>query len=147
MRWRVDTQDSPVVPSGGWLSEVQLSRIFDGPDVAMGEEAFDIESSLTQLSGVANHFWSIGPPNRVFVYGGFGTSFDSVPLPTNQFALGTPFRLVRTTRASSGALTTTSRPLDICGEWVGFLTSSAVRYSQEDGLRTGMPSTSGRKPA
>ena len=93
LRWRVDTQDSPVVPSGGWLSQVQLSRIFDGPDVAVGDQTFDVESSLTQLSGVANHFWSIGPPNRVFVYGGLGTSFDSTPLPTNQFALGTPFRL------------------------------------------------------
>jgi NTE family protein len=93
VRWRLDTQDSPVVPSGGWLSQVQLSRVFNGPDVAMGDQTFDIESSVTQLSGVANHFWSIGPPNRVFVYGGFGTSFDSAPLPTNQFTLGTPFRL------------------------------------------------------
>jgi NTE family protein len=93
LRWRVDTQDSPVVPSGGWLSQVQLAHIFNAPDIAIGGETFDVDSSLTQLSGVANHFWSIGPPNRVFVYGGLGTSFDSTPLPTNQFALGAPFRL------------------------------------------------------
>jgi NTE family protein len=91
--WRVDTQDSPVVPSGGVLSQVRLSRIFNGPDVTVDEQTFDFDSSLTQLSAVANHFWSIGPRNRLFVYGELGTSFDSTPLPTDQFALGTPFRL------------------------------------------------------
>ena len=29
-------------------------------------------SSLTQLSAVANRFWSVGPRNRVFLYGGVG---------------------------------------------------------------------------
>ena len=91
--WRVDTQDSPVVPSRGVLAEVRLSHVFDGPDIAVGDQTLDFDTSLTQLSGVANHFWSIGPRNRVFVYGGLGTSFDATPLPTNQFALGTPFRL------------------------------------------------------
>jgi NTE family protein len=91
--WRLDTQDSPVVPAGGLLSEVRLSRIFDGPDVAVDGESLDFDASLTQLSMVADRFWSVGPANRVFVYGGLGTSFDSTPLPTNQFALGAPFRL------------------------------------------------------
>jgi NTE family protein len=91
--WRVDTQDSPVVPAAGVLSRVQLARIFDSPDISMGDETFEFDSSLTQLSAVANQFWSLGPANRVFVYGGFGTSFDDTPLPTNEFTLGTPFRL------------------------------------------------------
>jgi NTE family protein len=91
--WRVDTQDSPVVPAGGLVSQVRLSRIFNGPDVTVGDETFDVDASLTQLSAVANRFWSVGPRNRVFVYGGLGTSFDDAPVPTNQFALGTPFRL------------------------------------------------------
>ena len=91
--WRADTQDSPVVPSAGVLSQVRLLRIFSGPDVTVGGETFDFDSSVTQLSGVANQFWSVGPRNRVFVYGGLGTSFHDTPLPTNQFALGTPFRL------------------------------------------------------
>jgi hypothetical protein len=56
-------------------------------------ETVDVDTSLTQLSAVANRFWSVGPRNRVFVYGGAGTSFDDAPLPTNQFALGAPFRL------------------------------------------------------
>ena len=91
--WRVDSQDSPVVPSRGVRSNVRLSHIFNGPDVAVNGESFDFAPSLTQLSGVANRFWSVGPRNRVFLYGGLGTSFGDVPLPTDQFALGMPFRL------------------------------------------------------
>lgn len=91
--WRVDTQDSPVVPSAGVLSEVRLLRIFSGPDVTVRSETFDFDSSVTQLSGAASQFWSVGPRHRVFVFGGLGTSFHDTPLPTNQFALGTPFRL------------------------------------------------------
>jgi NTE family protein len=91
--WRLDTQDSPVVPSRGVLSNVRLSRIFNGPDVAVNGATFDFASSVTQLTGVANQFWSLDPRNRVFLYGGFGTSFGDVPLPTDQFALGMPFRL------------------------------------------------------
>jgi NTE family protein len=93
LAWRLDTQDSQVIPSGGWHSQVQLSRVFNSPDVVIGEETFDVNTSLTQLSGVTNHFWSVGPSHRVFVYGGLGTSFDDAPLPTDQFSLGTPFRL------------------------------------------------------
>jgi NTE family protein len=91
--WRIDTQDSPVVPIGGLLSQVRVSHVFNGPDIAVEEQTRDFTSSFTQMSAVANHFWSKGPRNRLFVYGGLGTSFDSRPLPTNQFALGTPFRL------------------------------------------------------
>ena len=93
MVWRVDTQDSPVVPSRGVVSSVRLSRIFNGPDVTVNGESFDFASSVTQLSATANQFWSLGPRNRVFLYGGVGTSFGDVPLPTDQFALGSPFRL------------------------------------------------------
>jgi NTE family protein len=91
--WRLDTQDSPVVPSGGVLSQVRLSRTFNGPDVAVQGQTLDFDSSLTQLSAVANRFWSVRARDRLFVYGSLGTSFDSVPLPTEQFALGRAFRL------------------------------------------------------
>ena len=91
--WRLDTQDSPVVPAGGLRSEVRLSRIFNGPDIAVDGETFPFDSSLTQLSGTANRFWSVGPRSRVFLYGGLGASFQDAPLPTDQFALGMPFRL------------------------------------------------------
>ena len=93
LAWRRDTQDSPVVPSEGILSEVRLSRIFNTPDVVVGEEQFDLAGPLTQLSAVANRFWSLDPRSRVFVYGGLGASLDGEPLPTSQFALGSPFRL------------------------------------------------------
>lgn len=91
--WRVDTQDSPVIPSGGVLSEVRLTRVLDSPDVAVRGETFDYDATLTQLSASANRSWSLGARDRVFVYGAVGTSVDATPFPTQQFALGTPFRL------------------------------------------------------
>ena len=91
--WRLDKQDRPVVPTGGLRSEVRLSHVFDSPDVAVGEENFNLDLTLTQLSADANQFWGLGPKGRLFLYGGLGTSFHSLPLPTNQFSLGTTFRL------------------------------------------------------
>jgi NTE family protein len=91
--WRLDTQDSPVVPSHGILSQVRLSHIFEGPDITFQEQTFDRPASLTQFAAVTSRFWSFGPPNRVFVVGGLGTSFHADPLPTQKFALGSPFRL------------------------------------------------------
>jgi NTE family protein len=90
--WRLDTQDSAVVPSVGVLSEVKLSHVFDSPDLSFQEMTINAPS-LTQLSGAANRFWSLGARNRLFVSGGLGTSFDGNPLPTSQFSLGAPFRL------------------------------------------------------
>ena len=48
---------------------------------------------LTQLAGEINTFWSVRERDRLFVLGGGGTSFDDRPLPTDQFALGSPFHL------------------------------------------------------
>ncbi len=90
--WRLDTQDSPVVPTGGLLSIVTLSHTFSSPELVFQGQTMNVPS-LTQLSGVANQFWSIGARNRVFVSGGLGTSFDGHPLPTSQFSLGAPLRL------------------------------------------------------
>ncbi len=91
--WRVDTQDSPVIPSRGVHSRAGLTHILNGPDIAVNGETFDFSKSLTQLDTVASQFWSVGPRNRMFLYGGLGSSFGDVPLPTDQFALGMPFRL------------------------------------------------------
>jgi NTE family protein len=91
--WRVDTQDSPVVPSRGVRSGLRLSHVLDGPDITIAGESIDVDSSLTQLAVDGNRFWSLSPRGRLFVTGGVGTSFDSDPLPTAKFPLGGPFRL------------------------------------------------------
>jgi NTE family protein len=93
LTWRLDTQDSPVIPSRGDLSQARLTHIINGPDFVIGDETFDFGSSLTQLQAITNRFWSFGPKNRVFVYGAFGTTIEGTPLPTNEFQLGMPFRL------------------------------------------------------
>jgi NTE family protein len=90
--WRYDGQDSPIVPSGGSLATVRLSYVFDAPDVTVEDQRY-VTSSLTQLSGTVNRFWSAGERYRVFAYGGLGTSFDDQPLPPTQFALGSFARL------------------------------------------------------
>jgi NTE family protein len=90
--WRVDTQDSPVVPAGGTHSRVRLAHTFESPDLTFQEQTRD-SARLTQLSGVANRFWTVKERHRLFAYGGLGTSFGSDPLPTSEFELGSPFRL------------------------------------------------------
>jgi NTE family protein len=93
LRWRLDTQDSPIVPARGVQAQATLSHIFKGPDIVVAGDPIAFESTLTQLSGSANQFWSKGPNNRLFVYYGLGTSFDTTPLPTQEFSMGVPFRL------------------------------------------------------
>jgi len=90
--WRVDTQDSAVVPSAGVRSSVRLWHVFNGPDL-VGSAQSRFDTAPTQFSGTANQFWSLSGASRVFVYGGLGTSFDSTPLPPHQYALGVPFAL------------------------------------------------------
>jgi len=91
--WRLDTQDSPVVPSVGTLASVRLLQLVDGPDAALDDEAFPLDVHMTQLSGTINRFWSIGETSRLFVLGGIGTTFDKTALPTDKFILGSPFAL------------------------------------------------------
>ena len=91
--WRFDGQDSPVIPSRGLLSTVSMRYIFDGPDIDPPLPSARSSVELTQLSAVANRFWSLGERNRLFLLGGLGTSFDKDPLPTDQFSLGAAFRL------------------------------------------------------
>jgi NTE family protein len=92
LAWRLDMQDSPVVPARGAYSQVRLTHILDGPEL-QADVPLPYDTSLTQLSGSANQMWSLGVRNRLFVYGALGTSFDAAPLPPDQFALGAPFRL------------------------------------------------------
>jgi NTE family protein len=91
--WRYDSQDSPVIPSAGALAQVKLSHLIDGPDVIFSTGEVFQNESVTQLSGTANRFWSLGERNRVFALGGLGTSFDTVPLDPMQFQIGGAFRM------------------------------------------------------
>jgi NTE family protein len=93
LAWRFDGQDSPVVPSSGTNAQTRFSYVFDGPDLSLPVDTVRSSVELSQLSGTANHFWSLSERGRVFLYGGLGTSFDNSPLPTHQFQLGSPLRL------------------------------------------------------
>ena len=50
MVWRFDTQDSPVVPAAGCVSNVRLRTCSTAPDIAAARPDFDFAASLTQLS-------------------------------------------------------------------------------------------------
>ena len=52
LAWRMDTQDSPVVPSGGVYSQIRLTHIAESPELA-ADVPFPYDTSLTQLSGSA----------------------------------------------------------------------------------------------
>jgi NTE family protein len=93
IEWRVDTQDSPIVPTGGVSSRVRLSRIADAPPKPAGSDARFDEPPITQFEANANLFRSLRGRGRIFTYGAIGTSFSRHPLPTSQFVLGAPFRL------------------------------------------------------
>lgn len=96
MTWRLNSQDSALVPSRGTNAESSLTYTFDGPELTIEGDPISADRSsvgLPQLQGEANWFWSSGPRNRFFLLGGSGTSFDHAPLQTDQFALGSPFHL------------------------------------------------------
>jgi NTE family protein len=93
MMWRYDSQDSPVVPSRGTYAVAHYERLFNGPDAVIGDVSVPTDQNTTQLYGAARRFWSLGDHHRLFVYGAGGTSFDTDPLPTDAFALGSPLRL------------------------------------------------------
>lgn len=93
INWRYNSQDSPVVPSRGTSGLMNFQHIFDGPVITPPLATERSSSDLTQLSGEMNKFWSVRDRNRLFVLGGGGTSFEHSPLPTDQFALGSPLHL------------------------------------------------------
>ena len=74
--------------------QVRLSHIFDGPDMPSVDRRSISTSSLTQLAGVGESLLEHRPAqSRVRRTAGSARHSMSAPLPTNQFALGTPFRL------------------------------------------------------
>ncbi|HSB87847.1 MAG TPA: patatin-like phospholipase family protein, partial [Ilumatobacteraceae bacterium] len=96
IRWRHDGQDSVVVPSRGIRSTAYVQHYFDAPTPPEDYVTDRVSDGITKAEVTVSSFWSIGNVrrrNRVFVTGGLGTSFDGHPLPTEQFAVGGPFRL------------------------------------------------------
>jgi NTE family protein len=93
MIWRFDGQDSPVVPSRGVYTSARLGYTLDGPVIDPALESGRSSNYLTQLESKGTSFHSVRKDDRFFVSWGFGTSFDNLPLPTDQFRLGQPFRL------------------------------------------------------
>lgn len=91
--WRFDGQDSPVIPTKGTLTSVRWLRVLDGPDGVVNGQSVPIDGRFRQLSATVNRFWSLGERNRLFAYGGLGTSFGKTALPMYKFNLGSPLRL------------------------------------------------------
>ena len=89
MRWALDQQDSPVIPSHGLRSIFEFSRTFTSPEA---EGVPRSNRNLTQMEVGASSFHSRGA-NRLFGVFSGGTSFCDHPLPTRQFSLGYPFVL------------------------------------------------------
>jgi NTE family protein len=93
LTWRLDTQDSPVVPTGGVLTQVQLLHVFDSPDISVESGTAEPSASFTQFTASANAFRRAGIAGRLFAFGGVGTSIDGDPTPISLFTLGSLFRL------------------------------------------------------
>jgi NTE family protein len=90
IRYLLDQQDSPVIPSRGLRVAAGLAQTFDSPEVAGVERT---NHDLTQMELGVSSFHSFGARNRLFAMLTGGTSFDDTPLPTRQFTVGYPFIL------------------------------------------------------
>ncbi len=95
VQWTRDDQDSPVVPSHGLRAVARLEHFLDYPDIDVASDPTRKTDGVTQFETVASWFKSRKGQraDRVFLAGGFGTSFDGHPLPTEQFPVGGLLRL------------------------------------------------------
>jgi NTE family protein len=93
LTWRLNTQDSPVIPSRGIAARVRTLYIFDGPQIDPPLESSRSSVELLQLETTGSVFHRVRADDRVFFTWGFGTSFDKDPLVLQQYHLGQPFRL------------------------------------------------------
>jgi NTE family protein len=89
-----DSQDSPIVPSGG-LRMVATSRyIMNAPDARGPVSLVRSNDGLVQAELEGSSFWSWrAKARRVFLVAAGGSSFGTSPLPNAQFMLGAPFKL------------------------------------------------------
>lgn len=93
-RGTYDNQDSPVVPSFGLRLVGSARHVMSTPSIPASFVTDRSNLGLTQASLTGSYFWSWSEKaNRLFAVGGVGSSFGGLPLPTDQFVLGLPFRL------------------------------------------------------
>jgi NTE family protein len=93
LTWRVNRQDSPVVPSRGLAASTRVTYVFDGPVIDPPLPTARSSVNLTQIETMGTSFHAIRKDHRFFVAWGMGSSFDKSPLVLQQFHLGQPFRL------------------------------------------------------
>lgn len=94
LKYTHDTQDSVVVPSRGLRMETNMRYFVAAPEVT-GAGTTRTNEDVIQLDGGASWFKSLTTDGkrRLLVSGGGGTSFDTKPLATEQYALGGPMRM------------------------------------------------------
>lgn len=89
-----DDQDSPVVPSGGLRVVGTARHVVSAPNLPASFHSPRSNLGLTQAELTGSYFFSWSEKaNRLFAVGAGGSSFGGLPLPTDQFELGPPFRL------------------------------------------------------
>jgi NTE family protein len=84
LRWKYDGLDQAQVPRSGILSRNSFDHYFDSPGIT---------GSITQAESHTWIFEPISERNRVFGFGGVGTSFGATAPVLRQFTLGGPFRI------------------------------------------------------
>ena len=92
LAWRYDDQDSVVAPSTGLRAIARLDHFLKAPDLPPGFVTDRSNDDVTQMDVTSSIFWSVQRRDRFFLTGALGTSWGH-PLPTEQFELGSPFRL------------------------------------------------------
>jgi NTE family protein len=92
LAWRYDDQDNTVAPSSGIRAIATLDRILEAPDVPPEFVTDRSNDDITQMELRSSIFWPVRQRDRLFVTGGMGTTWGQ-PLATEQFQLGSPFRL------------------------------------------------------
>ena len=135
----MDTQDSPVVPVPAACVRTSGCRAsFNGPDIAVHGETARLRHVADAAVGRGNRFWSVGPGNRLFVYGGARNL-----VRRRRRCRPSSSRWERrsgwapTTPASSAGPTTTSPPPATCAGSAGCPISWAARSSLGGWLENG----------
>ncbi len=90
VRWIVDTQDSPAIPSRGTRAVARFAQTFTSPEAPAVTAT---NEDLTQVELTISTFRRAGSRHRLFAIVAGGTSFGDHPLPTRQFSLGYPFTM------------------------------------------------------